>query len=330
MSETCAAPLLRHAVIAGANKCGTTSLFRYLAAHPGVRGSRVKETGFFLRDRGAQSEALAAYLQNFAASDSLENRVLLEATPRYLEMGRAVARRIHGLIPETRLIFLLRDPVERFQSFYRSKQGFSDFEVSRLTFAEFSQRALSEAKSLEDEDSDQGQSTPFGRELLKGRYVVYLRNYLEIFPPSSLRILYLEHLRDRPVSAMTDACHFLALDPAMYENFQFNVENKSRIHRHAGLRTFATRTNRRLEPMLNRAPWLRRAARFGYGLLNTPRTDSAHGIATADVEMLRDYYAPFNRDLAQLVSQLRLAPCAPVWAQLPSVGDSTRRTSLGS
>jgi len=317
MSETCAAPLLRQAVIAGANKCGTTSLFRYLAAHPGVRGSRVKETGFFLRDRGAQSEALAAYLQNFASSDSLENKVLLEATPRYLEMGRAAALRIHSLIPGTRLIFLLRDPVDRFQSFYRSKQGFRDSEVSRLTFAEFSQRALSEAKSLEDEDSEQGQLTPFGRELLKGRYAVYLRYYLEIFPPSSLRILYLEHLHDRPVSAMTDACQFLGLDPAMYENFQFDVENKSRIHRHAGLRTFATRTSRRLEPMLNRASWLRRAARSAYNALNTSTAESTLTLVPADVRRLRAYYAPFNSELAQLAIELHLARGAPPWISTP-------------
>ena len=37
----------QHAIIAGVNKCGTTSVFRYLADHPDVCASSIKETRFF-------------------------------------------------------------------------------------------------------------------------------------------------------------------------------------------------------------------------------------------------------------------------------------------
>jgi len=317
MSDSCAAPQFRHAVIAGANKCGTTSLFRYLAAHPGVRASRVKETGFFLRDRGEHPEALVAYLQNFASSEALENQVLLEATPRYLEMGSVVAHRIHSLIPGTQLIFLFRDPVERFQSFYRSKQGFTDFEVSRLSSGEFVERAFAEAAGFDADDPEDWGQAPFGRQLLKGRYAVYVRRFLDFFPPASVRILYFEDLRDRPRDTVADACHFLGLNPAMYDNFEFSVENRSRRHLHPRVRTLASRTNRRLEPALNRLPWLRRAARSAYNALNTSAAASTLTLAPPDVLRLHAYYTPFNRDLAQLATELQLARGAPAWVSAP-------------
>lgn len=86
-------PRIRHAVIAGANKCGTTSLFRYLAAHPVVRGSRIKETGFFLSNDAEQPDALETYLQHFGPAAARGDAVLLDGTPHYLESGSRVARR---------------------------------------------------------------------------------------------------------------------------------------------------------------------------------------------------------------------------------------------
>lgn len=306
----------RHAIIAGANKCGTTSLFRYLAAHPDVRASRVKETEFFLRTASEAPDALEAWLGYFAPLDARDEVVLLEATPHYLEFGRTVARRIHRLLPEARLMFLLRDPVERFQSFYRSKQGFEDFEVSRMNAGDYIDRAFAEAAAIDDDASGaELRDAPLGRQLVKGRYAIYLRSFLEVFPPSALRVLYFEDLRDRPAQVVTEACEFLGLDPGMYREFEFAVENRSRRHRHSGLRTLASRANHRLEPMLNRVPWLRRAARSAYNAVNTESPGAEASFSRSDGERLADYFAPFDRQLAALVAETVIAGGAPPWTR---------------
>jgi hypothetical protein len=314
MSIEPAAPAIRHAIIAGANKCGTTSLFRYLGAHPGVRASRIKETGFFLSAAAERPDALQAYLQHFGPANARAEGLLLEATPHYLETGSRSARRIHSLLPGTQLIFLLRDPVDRFQSFYRSKQGFLDHQVSQLSSNEFVEQAFAEAATIEEDGPEEWRQAPFGRQLLKGRYAVYVRRFLEFFPADSVRILYFEDLRDQPRETVADACQFLGLDPAMYDHFEFAVENRSRRHRHPRLRTLASRTNRRLEPALNRIPWLRRAARTAYNAVNTSTAETVLSFAPADAQRLRAYYAPFNSDLSQLAIQLQLARGAPAWA----------------
>jgi hypothetical protein len=174
-----------------------------------------------------------------------------------------------------------------------------------------------EAGEFNGDDPEDWRQAPFGRQLLKGRYAVYVRRFLDFFPPASVRILYFEDLRDRPRDTVGDACHFLGLDPEMYDDFEFSVENRSRRHRYPRLRTLASRTNRRMEPVLNRIPWLRRAARSAYNALNTSTTGSTLTLAPADVRRLRAYYAPFNSDLAQLAIELHLARGAPAWISTP-------------
>ncbi|MCP5333794.1 MAG: hypothetical protein H7A13_10650, partial [Pseudomonadales bacterium] len=51
MSSVEPLPPLPNLIIAGAPKCGTTSLFDYLVQHPQVGGSSVKETCYVM-DRG--------------------------------------------------------------------------------------------------------------------------------------------------------------------------------------------------------------------------------------------------------------------------------------
>lgn len=77
----------KHAVIAGVNKCGTTSVFRYLADHPEVCGSSIKELRFFLQESYDESKStIEEYRSHFASIKSGD--VLLEASPSYFRGER--------------------------------------------------------------------------------------------------------------------------------------------------------------------------------------------------------------------------------------------------
>ena len=106
---------LPNLVIAGAPKCGTTSLFRWLADHPQVATSNVKET-FFLMDRGhsmARKESnyhqhgLAAY-ESFFATCPADCSIVLEATTHYLYQETALDV-LSTLPSEPQIIFVLRE-----------------------------------------------------------------------------------------------------------------------------------------------------------------------------------------------------------------------------
>jgi hypothetical protein len=106
-------------LIVGAQKAGTTFLYRELTRHPQVHAALTKEIHFF--DDHYQ-RGLPWYQGFFATAGS---KMVGEATPSYLFHPHAI-RRIAEDLPSAKLIVLLRDPVRRAFSQYlhESRLGF--------------------------------------------------------------------------------------------------------------------------------------------------------------------------------------------------------------
>jgi hypothetical protein len=104
---------LPDALVIGAQRCGTSSLYRYLGRHPDVAPSLRKEVEYFSRrfDRGERW-----YRAHFALANG-SRRLAFEATPDYLFHPLA-AERAAAVVPEARLVVMLRDPVDRAWSHY--------------------------------------------------------------------------------------------------------------------------------------------------------------------------------------------------------------------
>lgn len=99
-------------VIAGVQKCGTTSLFQALALHPRVIRPRQKELHFFDQKWGKGIDWYAAQFPDLAP-DQLTG----ESTPVY-SYDKTARRRMAQTLPDARLIVVLRDPVARAYSHY--------------------------------------------------------------------------------------------------------------------------------------------------------------------------------------------------------------------
>jgi len=103
-------------VIIGAPKCGTTILYHLLTKHPHVEPAAFKEPHYFDRlfDKGTEW-----YRQCFPPSRQKDGQRTItgEATPGYLFHPHA-PKRMARVIPEARLIALLRNPVDRTYSDY--------------------------------------------------------------------------------------------------------------------------------------------------------------------------------------------------------------------
>jgi len=108
--------------IAGAPRCGTSSLHSYLQRVPGIYMSRIKEPNFFSGSVIGDDHPMVKpirdekqYLQLFSAAGDAQ--IVGEATPFYLEDPDA-PRLIHEAVPDAKVIVSLRDPVERLYSHY--------------------------------------------------------------------------------------------------------------------------------------------------------------------------------------------------------------------
>lgn len=126
-------PLLPHFIIIGAMKSGTTTLYRYLDAHPDISMSRDKEPDFFIAEKN-WSRGLDWYAHQFTAGAFLRG----EASPNYTK-GRdftGVPARMAAICPNAKLVYIVRDPVERAVSQFRHSFLFGDIDPDIHNFFE--------------------------------------------------------------------------------------------------------------------------------------------------------------------------------------------------
>lgn len=103
-------------MVIGAMKSGTTTLYRHLAAHPQIGMSRDKETDFFVAEKNYDLGP-DWYTAQFDPAYDFHG----EASPNYTKQRDfpGVPERIHRHCPETKFIYVVRDPLERAISQYR-------------------------------------------------------------------------------------------------------------------------------------------------------------------------------------------------------------------
>lgn len=107
----------RHFVVIGAQKSGTTGLYKILSRHPDIAMSHEKETNYFARPR--RDESPEGYRAEFPANTGA--RWFGEASPVYTMEHEypGVAARMHRALPDARLIYIVRDPYKRALSQYQ-------------------------------------------------------------------------------------------------------------------------------------------------------------------------------------------------------------------
>lgn len=303
--------MLHHSIIAGTNRAGTTSLFRYLSDHPTVCPSRVKETDFFVKELGmTDEEALSKYRLNFSAC--LEKaRVCLEASPAYMSEGYLVARRIHRILPAARLLFIVREPVGRLVSYFeRNKQTQFHRDVGGLELNEFVRLVEIGRESERDEWEDGAQKNAVVQ-YQRGLYARYIRKYLGLFPKENICIVFFDDLVMDTKSCVERVCQFLDIDRAFYKDYLFRVENKTRRYRLKFLQPFGSRLNLKFETMLNRLPFVR--AWFRGLLLAEDKKNKKRKLEEPLRQRLTRVYRAPNIEFAELLAEVYPELSPPSW-----------------
>jgi hypothetical protein len=192
-------------VIAGGQRCGTTSLYHLLDQHPRIFLAKPvqPEPKFFLRDP-APGRDKAWYLRQWFA-DTGGAAAAGEKSVSYMETP-GVARRMKRWLPALRVIFVLRHPVERAISNYRFSQQHG-YETESFDWA-----ARHEAARLRETSFPQLSAHPFAY-VSRSRYADYLESFLAVFSPADVLVLWFDELRDDPAGVYAQACRFLGVDP---------------------------------------------------------------------------------------------------------------------
>jgi hypothetical protein len=276
-------------IIAGAEKAGTTSLFGYLAAHPQVCPSLRKETDYFRR-ADATTEGYAA---QFAASPG-EAHVRMESSPGYLAEAEVVAPRLAAALPEARLVFVLRDPVERLRSCYRFYQSRLHVPAG-MDFDTFVNGCLDHELQA---TNDLGLSPWHLLAAARGRYELLLPAFERTLPSEQCLVLPYERLRHDAAGISREIARFAGLDDRFFDDYAFERENVSFRARHGGFQRVAVAVNDSLQLLWRRHPRLKRSLLGWYKRMNAePLREDA--LSPAVQARLDDYYLPTRLDLAR-------------------------------
>lgn len=194
--------------IIGAQRAGTRSLYAELSRHPDVQPARTEEVHFFslFFDRG-----LRWFLSQFPPLAA--GQMTGEASPYYLFHPLA-PRRMHAVVPEAKLIVLLRDPVDRAYSHYQLevRQGYEPLPFEAAIAAE-EERLAGEVARILDDDTYVSFTHQHYSYLARGRYAEQLERWLARFPRQQLLVLRSETMAEDPGATYRRVTDFLSLAP---------------------------------------------------------------------------------------------------------------------
>jgi hypothetical protein len=197
-------------LIIGAQKAGTTALYAYLRRHPAITGPSWKEVSYFDRhyERGE-----AWYRGNFPNRVRARGKLVGEASPSYIfhPLG---PERVKALVPEARLVALVRNPVERALSHYHHEVALGREPLSFEDALDAEEERLRGEEERLAADSSYF-SRPWWSHAYKarGRYAEQLERWLAVFPRERLLILPSEDLGGEPERTHARVLDFLGAAP---------------------------------------------------------------------------------------------------------------------
>lgn len=202
-------------IIFGVEKSGTTSIYNYLKEHPEIYMSPIKETNFFEKDwENASPEvqakkrngicSLEKYCQLFEAVT--DETAIGEVSPNYLFHYQESVPRIKAVLPDVKLIAILRNPVDR---------AYSDYLMHIRD-------VIGQPLTLEEQLKHRPQQS---FTLRKGLYYEPLKHYFDAFSQENIKIYLYDDLSKDAVELMQDMYSFLNVD----STFKPDTSQKSQV-----------------------------------------------------------------------------------------------------
>ena len=206
--------MLPNFLVLGAARCGTTSLHYYLAEHPDICMSSIKEPNHFLFEQASSGPKSCIDDKRIVAKSVPERdryerlfataaKAVGEASPLYL-YTRETPELIRAAAPDARLIAIVREPVDRAWSHFVYVND------------DLGDRAAAAFAAAVDRELPLGYE-PYrtGTHFLRlSAYAEQLRRYRDTFPAEQLLVVSYDALIGRTDETLAAICRFLGVDDA--------------------------------------------------------------------------------------------------------------------
>lgn len=204
----------------GVVKGGTTSFFGNLCNHPDVRAPFVKEINYFNLEWHRDLNWYRSFFPPRSGLPGSSRRITGEGSVLYF-YDWAVPERIKQVIPRTKLIALLRNPVDRAFSQYQMESRGSikrgtqlpDFEIQMRRELEDLDAPVLDVKTYREVDEAYG---PL-KYIRRGIYLPFIEHWRCFFDSEQMLILISEEYFDDPLRELSKAAAFLEINTSEKE-----------------------------------------------------------------------------------------------------------------
>jgi hypothetical protein len=179
---------LPNLIVIGAQKCGISALHYYPGLHPEISMSRTKELNFFIRQRN-WDRGVEWYRQQFDPRAVVRG----ETSPNYTAYPQfgGVPRRMHSLVPDAKLVYIVRDPLER---------------IAAHWVHNYAKGRIDHPLGLRELRNRRGN-------IARTRYRWQLMKFLRRYPLERILLLDQDDLRQRREDALRRVFEFAEVDP---------------------------------------------------------------------------------------------------------------------
>jgi len=286
--------------LVGAMKAGTTSLYELLAESKLVNMCRVKEPNHFCKDFYTHPDfASMQGVHNFSGLywvpdteeylnlfDRSNSQYVAECSTTYL-YSEVAAREIYKFNPSSKIIILLRNPIER---------AYSEYVMNRAIGA--TAKSFGEVVRIDIKNLDSGLSSIRERYLMAGMYFNQVKRFLDEFPREQVFIGVVDRPDGKFRRIVSDLQNFLGIPLEQDEALITIGSNKAKVAAFERLNRFLYVAG--LKALISRSTpqAMKNLVKHVYY-----RDDSGGGIAEADRELLASVFRPDIEKLSALIQQ---------------------------
>ena len=192
-------------LIIGAMKCGTSSLHDYLSLHPDIFMSTPKEIHFFT-EMSYNSRSLSWYKNHFKTDKKVIGTTPQSYTKCHHELYQGVPERIKKHLPNVKMIYIVRDPIKRYESHI-----LESYHCDPPEDIQYSKKSNNYIKT--------------------GMYYMQIKEYLKYFKQEQIHILSLEDLQKNKLKELNKIFRFLEVDEltdqSMFDFISNNAESNT-------------------------------------------------------------------------------------------------------
>ena len=213
-------------LIIGAQKAGTTSLYRYLTQHPEILENNTwKEIRYFDLPEN-YSKGFGWYLGHFPSKFEKGNKLTCDASPNYIYFNQ-IPSQIKEELGSIKMIAVLRKPWDRAYSAWQMYHGFAN--VSNDNLREIADKRTF-AEAIEQELNPESNTAQYTYDYIdRGKYVEQLENYYNYFDKDNILILNVDEFRTNIDGVLNRVCDFLNIAPFNPETIQEIKQKKHNV-----------------------------------------------------------------------------------------------------